>query len=288
MAAGDGNGWIECGRRHRHWGTYGAAGLLAAHYDSDAAGYLLLMQRRSWWSHHGGTWGLPGGARDSHEDSVATALREAREEAGLSGERLRVHGVYRDDHGGWSFDTVLAEAPEPLPTRSDARESAELRWVPLAEVPDLALHPGFAESWPEVRHALHPTTLVLDVANIIGARAEHGWWRDRAGAAGKLLHQVAEAAADGLRPNPDTGLPLSRWFPHLVAVTEGAARTATAPQGVEVVPAPGSGDDMIVEVVDGARPWDRVFVVTADRGLRARVAARGAAVIGPRWLITHL
>ncbi len=42
-----------------------------------------MLQHRAAWTHEGGTWALPGGARDSHEDAVAAALREAVEEATL-------------------------------------------------------------------------------------------------------------------------------------------------------------------------------------------------------------
>lgn len=52
--------------------------------------------------------------------------------------------------------------------------------------------------------------------------------------------------------------------------------------GVEVVEAPGSGDDRIVELVREADRGPDCVVVTADRGLRARVAALGAQVAGPR------
>ena len=108
------------------------------------------MQERSLWSHHGGTWGLPGGARDSHEDAVTSALREAREEAVLAGDGLRIQGVYLDDHGGWSFETVIAEAAGLLAATPANSESIELRWLPAAQLATKRLHPGFAETWPEV------------------------------------------------------------------------------------------------------------------------------------------
>ncbi|PZG20962.1 NUDIX hydrolase, partial [Spongiactinospora gelatinilytica] len=60
MAANDGDGWAQCGRGHRHWGVHGASGLLAVHHDMTGTPYIL-MQKRSWWSHYGGTWGFPGG-----------------------------------------------------------------------------------------------------------------------------------------------------------------------------------------------------------------------------------
>lgn len=279
MAALDGDGWTECARGHRHWGVHGASGLLAVHHDEHGTPHVL-MQKRSWWSHHGGTWGLPGGARDSHEDAVATALREAREEAALRPDGLRVQGVYLDDHGGWTFQTVIAQADGLLAAAPANGESAELRWLPLDQIAARKLHPGFAESWTEIQLALPPAMLVLDVANIVGARAERGWWNDRLGAATKLLGEVAGRGF--------THPVLAEWFPRVVAVVEGAAKAAPAVGEVEVVAAQGSGDDAIVEVVRHAQPWESVLVVTADRGLKERVEALGATTTGPRWLLNQL
>jgi uncharacterized protein YaiI (UPF0178 family) len=50
-----------------------------------------------------------------------------------------------------------------------------------------------------------------------------------------------------------------------------------------VVAADGSGDDTIVNLVRAAAGRPAV-VVTADRGLRERVVALGADVLGPRIL----
>ncbi|MFI7438775.1 NUDIX hydrolase [Nonomuraea indica] len=279
MAAKDGDGWAECGRGHRHWGIHGASGLLVVHHD-DAGVPYVLMQKRAEWSHHGGTWGLPGGARDSHEDAVASALREAHEEAALPGDELRVRGVYVDDHGGWTFETVIAEAPALLAVAPANGESDELRWLPLPEVTGMLLHPGFAETWGTIEPQLAPETLVLDVANIVGARAEHGWWHDREAAAARLLRDVA-----GLRLEHPV---LAQWYPRIVAVVEGAARQVADVPGIQVVAATGSGDDAITEVVRRARPWERVLVVTADRGLKQRVTELGATTAGPRWLLAQL
>ncbi|MFI7690705.1 NUDIX domain-containing protein [Nonomuraea sp. NPDC049655] len=279
MAAKDGDGWAECGLGHRHWGIHGASGLLLVHHDPLGVPHVL-MQERSLWSHHGGTWGLLGGARDSHEDAVTSALREAHEEAALGGDGFRVQGVYLDDHGGWSFETVIAESAELVPAKPANSESTDLRWLPLPEVAARKLHPGFAATWDRVQAAIRPETIVLDVANIIGARAERGWWNDRLGAATRLLTDVAELRL--VHPV------LSQWFPRVVAVVEGAARSTPEIPGLQVVAATGSGDDAIVDVVARAKPWERVLVVTADRGLRERVAELGAEIEGPRWLLSQL
>ena len=117
--------------------------------------------------------------------------------------------------------------------------------------------------------------LVVDGANVVGSRPD-GWWRDRAGAAARLHGRLATAS-----------LPVDR----VVLVLEGAARPGV-PRGtlgaLETVHAPGSGDDEVVaQVARATASGGRVTVVTSDRGLRARVVALGADVVGPGWLDEH-
>jgi 8-oxo-dGTP pyrophosphatase MutT (NUDIX family) len=142
----DGDGWTQCALGHRHWGRYGASGLLVA-----APGPTVLLQHRAFWSHHGDTWGVPGGARGSTETAVETALREAFEETGLSDDGVEVVDELVDDHGGWTYTTVLARAGTELPVHALDQESTDVRWVMLPEVEALPLHPGFAGTWPALR-----------------------------------------------------------------------------------------------------------------------------------------
>lgn len=147
---GDGDGWVVSASGAAFWGRYGAAGLLlrALRPDGSAA---VLLQHRAPWSHQGGTWGLPGGARDSHETVEQAAVREANEEAGLPADQLTVRTtVVTADMSGWTYTTVIADADEMLDTVPN-RESSELRWVAEDEVTDLPLHPGFAASWARLR-----------------------------------------------------------------------------------------------------------------------------------------
>ena len=136
--------------------------------------------------------------------------------------------------------------------------------------------------------------VVVDVANVLGSRPD-GWWRDRAGAAGRLLDRM-DALPGSTVDGPD-GEPAR--VDRLIAVLEGAARSAatgrTAPVGpghsIEVIEAQRDGDAEVVEFVDalgteagtdGPGPGD-VLVVTADRGLRARLPA-AVRTVGPNWL----
>jgi 8-oxo-dGTP diphosphatase len=143
----------------------------------------------------------------------------------------------------------------------------------------------------------------------VGSRPD-GWWRDRIGATVRLRDQLSELVTGGLTELP-TGMDAAappdgavvpgggtgefarmadgqthlRWLPEVVLVVEGAARPAAdaEPGPVRVLAAAGSGDDTIA-VLAGHTPGRRV-VITADRELRQRCLAAGAAVAGPGWLL---
>ncbi|MGY2078706.1 NUDIX domain-containing protein [Modestobacter sp. SYSU DS0657] len=142
------DGWTTCALGHQHWGLAGAAGLLV-HRDG-ADGVEVLLQLRVGWSHHGGTWGTPGGALHPAESAADGALREAGEELGLRRADLVLGAESVDDHGGWRYTTVLASPAGPLDAEhlvlSD--ESAGVGWFRVAALPGVLLHPGLAASLP--------------------------------------------------------------------------------------------------------------------------------------------
>jgi len=110
-----------------------------------------LLQHRAPWVHNGDTWGIPGGARDSHESTIEGAFREAIEETGIDTELLTPLHTFTDDHGSWKYDTVIARAHEGLVAHEVNDESHEVRWVEIEKVAELPLHPSFAKSWPELQ-----------------------------------------------------------------------------------------------------------------------------------------
>ena len=265
----DGNGWVKCGCGARHWGKHGAAGLFLVVNDH------VLLQLRPKWAHQGGTWAIPGGARDSHESVVAAALREAQEEAGIDPGLVTVLGVRRLQHPDWRYDTVIATAAERLAFREQA-ETVLLDWVPLDQLRRWDLHPGFEESLPDLRKPR--MSLLIDAANVVGSRPD-GWWHDRAGAAQRLLDQLETIAG---RVVALEGRP--HLASHVEVVLEGAAR-AVPDQPldalVRVVRAPASGDDAIA---DRARSLPDVVVVTSDRQLRSRVPNSVPVSVLHGWL----
>ncbi len=277
----DGNGWVECQLGHRHWGLQGAAGLLLHTVDADGT-LRVLLQHRADWCHHGGTWGLPGGARDSHESVQEAALREAVEETEIDAAQVRVRHTFVDDHGGWSYTTVYGDCVAALDTVPN-EESAELDWVRVDRVDQLTLHPGFGHTWPRAR--LDPLALVVDAANVVGSVPD-GWWKDRAGATERLGERLRPLMSTTLHDDQMSGVVSA-----IQVVVEGAARAAVLPRPVETVTAQASGDDAVVATAQTLSGLGRrVVVVTSDRELRHRAGQIGNAidVRGASWLLDLL
>ncbi len=149
MAARDGDGWVQCDCGAKHWGIHGSAGLLIIRDEK------ILLQHRAPWVHNGDTWGIPGGARDSHESVIEGAIREAIEETGIDPQWLSPQSIHEEDHGNWRYDTVIAMATQELEAHELNDESHEVRWVHYTKIDDLNLHPSFAKSWPALREILN-------------------------------------------------------------------------------------------------------------------------------------
>ena len=145
----DGDGWLECACGNKHWGLNGAAGVLLLRERE------ILLQHRAPWVHNGDTWGIPGGARDSHESVTDAAIREAIEETGIDPQFLSPLHIFNDDHGNWRYDTVIARATADLIAHELNDESFEVRWVDIDAVAHLNLHTSFAKSWPALREILN-------------------------------------------------------------------------------------------------------------------------------------
>jgi predicted RNA-binding protein with PIN domain len=120
--------------------------------------------------------------------------------------------------------------------------------------------------------------LVVDGNNVMGAAAD-GWWRDRRGAARRLLGRLqCYAAARGhdltlVYDVPDRDLPAGDHDGvHLVYATR-RGRDA--------------GDDRIRELLD-EQGGDGVEVITSDRALAASARDAGATVTGAGTFLARL
>jgi predicted RNA-binding protein with PIN domain len=122
------------------------------------------------------------------------------------------------------------------------------------------------------------TLVVVDGNNVMGSRPD-GWWKDRAGAAKRLVAQLGDWAA---RDDHDV----------LVVFDGPPPPGLEAPPRVEVRFAQRRGrnaaDDDIAAFVAADEAPERLRVVTSDADLARRVRAHGAEAVGARELLDQL
>jgi len=140
-----GDGFVTLADGTRRWGLFGAAGLLVRCGDEGSWSYFLA--RRSEWCHQGGCWAIPGGALNQGESPVDGALREFAEEIGavLGDEEFSLAAVHEDDHGGWSYWTIIVDVAERFAPSAIALnwETAETGWIPQDRLAELELLGAF-------------------------------------------------------------------------------------------------------------------------------------------------
>ena len=106
---------------------------------ADSSRYVLLIRRGN--EPYKGCWALPGGFMDMDETLEQCALRELKEETGLtpSGDITELKSfstVDRDPRGRTITVAFLIEMPMTEAKGGD--DAADARWFPLNELPPLA------------------------------------------------------------------------------------------------------------------------------------------------------
>lgn len=141
-----GDGFVTLADGSVRWGRFGAAGVLVR-CAAEAGAWSYFLARRSDWCHQGGSWAIPGGALHHGESPLEGALREFAEEIGaVLGDFSVVH-VHEDDHGGWSYWTLVLDVPERFdPPADHSWETAACRWVPASELAELDLFDAFRQT----------------------------------------------------------------------------------------------------------------------------------------------
>ena len=106
-------------------------------------GELLLLKRSQWEDAHQGAWVIPGGHVDAGESYEQAAIRELREESGISVENLRVNatiypvnwvlgGKYSDDNA--SIEYYILRLTDDVELLLDEAESRDYIWIKRDEI----------------------------------------------------------------------------------------------------------------------------------------------------------
>jgi len=104
--------------------------------DDDGRACFLLTRRTATLRAHARQWALPGGRIDAGESSEEAALRELREEVGLTVDASAVLGLL-DDYGtrsGFIITPVVVWAGERIELAPNPAEVAHVYRVPLADL----------------------------------------------------------------------------------------------------------------------------------------------------------
>jgi 8-oxo-dGTP pyrophosphatase MutT (NUDIX family) len=140
--------------------------------DETGGGCFLLTRRASTLRHHAGQWALPGGRAEPDERSEDAALRELREEVGLSLDPESILGLLDDypTRSGYLITPVVVWGGSRPALSPDASEVASAHLVPLTELekPEVPrLIPGTDPDRPVIqiplfgRHVHAPTAAIL-------------------------------------------------------------------------------------------------------------------------------
>lgn len=177
-------------------------------------------------------------------------------------------------------DAALARLPRVLvaPRSGYDTSGAEVLDVDpsLGDVSSTAARKGRHDMVaPEARRRL-----IVDAMNVIGSRPD-GWWRDRDGAARRLvasLQKLSRRTGDRIAVVLD-----GRPIPDLAEGVHDGVLVAYATR-----PGRDAADDRIVAEAERDAHPETLTVVTSDHQLRHRVEALGAWVESASWLLSAL
>jgi 8-oxo-dGTP pyrophosphatase MutT (NUDIX family) len=177
-------------REHSTDGLTPAAVAMVITRDTDGHASFIITRRSAQLKNHAGQWALPGGRMDPGETATETALRETREEIGVTLAEEQVLGLLDDypTRSGFVITPVVVWGGRDLQLAPNEDEVAAAYTVPLRELegPDVPLLKRIPESDRPVISIRFPT---------LNARIN--------APTAALLYQLREVAIRGLETRVD-------------------------------------------------------------------------------------
>ena len=123
-------------REHSTDGLTPAAVAMVITQDTDGCASFIITRRSAQLKNHAGQWALPGGRMDPGETATETALRETREEIGVTLAEEQVLGLLDDypTRSGFVITPVVVWGGCDLQLAPNEDEVAEAYHVPLQEL----------------------------------------------------------------------------------------------------------------------------------------------------------
>lgn len=125
--------------------------------------HMLLLKRagQTGGEKHIGTWALPGGKAKDGETEINAAVREAKEETGLSSIPGFRFDSLSNKNSQQKFTTFLYRVPKKFDVTL-SKEHSDWAWVPFDDLRGKELHPKFREQLPRYLTAIRRKIVKFD------------------------------------------------------------------------------------------------------------------------------